>query len=191
MAHQLDLAVNSLTREHREIGKVLSAMSLIADDLEHWKFIGASRLADVTSFLWMFVNGCQRALEENRLFPALESKCLSHAACFLPVLVDEHQRAESLIQELSAAVHLYVSSGGARKESLIDALRQLVTLYRGHLWKEENVLLSTAENVLSQDEQAELEQSFDTRLQAELNELADKIERQSKQEFSHLGEVLF
>lgn len=191
MAQELDLtATAGLTREHQDIEKVLAVMSRIADDLDRWRFIEASRLADVTSFLWTFANACQRALEENELFPALESKCKSHTGCFLPALVDEHKRAESLIQNLFDATQQYITSGGARKESLIDGLRNIVALYREHLWKEDNFLPSMAEKVLSEEEQGMLYREFNTRLPVELDELADKIEEESKQQFSHLGEVL-
>lgn len=191
MRQELDsTATAGLIREHEDIEKVVAVMSRIADDLEHWKFIEASRLADLTSFLWTFVNGCQRALEENELFPALESKCRAHAACFLPALIDEHRKAESLIQSLSDAAQQYVTSGGARKEPLVDGLRSLVALYREHLWKEDNLLLSMMERVLSHEEQGKLYQEFSTKIPAELNELADRIEEQSNQQFSHLGEVL-
>jgi hemerythrin-like domain-containing protein len=70
-------------------------------------------------------------------------------------------------------------------------LNDLVTLYRRHLWKEDNVLLPLAAEVLSRAELDVLYRAFSRMAPAvALDELAAGIERQSRYQPSHLGEIL-
>ena len=125
------------------------------------------------------------------LYPLLEAKGMSRSAYFLASLAAEHGKAEALSRELSENASIYNSSGGALKSPLVRTLRDLVTLYRQHLRKEDDLLLPLADEVLSQAEQDTLYRAFGhVTAPVALDELAAGIERQSRRPPSHLGEIL-
>ena len=181
----------TLLHEHHEIEKVVAVMSTIADDLEHWRLIEAPLFHDMTAFLQLFASECQRGLEENKLFTALASKCSPASGFLLPQLSYEHNRAEFLTRDLVESAEAYVSSGGARKGSVIEDLRRLASLYQRHLWKEDHILLPMAEEVLTKEQQTMLFQAFnDAKPNVWLDELAAKIAEESSRRVSHLGQIL-
>ena len=94
------------------------------------------------------------------LYPLLEAKHMSRSGYFLASLAAEHSKAQGLSRELLENASTYSSSGGARKNLLVCSLRDLVTLYRQHLRKEDDLLLPLADEVLSRAEQDTLYRAF-------------------------------
>jgi hemerythrin-like domain-containing protein len=184
-------ATGMLAHEHRGIERVVRVIATIGSDVESCRFVEPSMLADVASFLRAFALQCQKAKEETMLYPLLEAKCMPRPTYLIASLAAEHSKAESLSTELLKNAAIYNSSGGARKSPLVDTLNDLVTLYRRHLWKEDNVLLPLAAEVLSRAELDVLYRAFSRMAPAvALDELAAGIERQSRYPPSHLGEIL-
>ena len=184
-------ATTALAHEHRGMERVVRTIATIREDIECLRFVEPSILADVASFLREFARQCRQAKEEMMLYPLLEAKCMSRSAYLLASLAAEHNKVESLSSVLVKNALVYSSSGGACKGPLVNTLSSLVTVYRQHLWKEDNVLLPLAEEVLSRSEQDTLYQAFGNVTGAvALDELATGIERQLKYPPSHLGEIL-
>jgi hemerythrin-like domain-containing protein len=184
-------ATGALAHEHRGIEGVVKVIAAIGNDIEGCRFVDPSTLADVASFLRAFARQCQKAQEETMLYPLLEAKCMPRPTYLIASLAAEHSKAESLSRELLKNAAIYNSSGGVRKSPLAGTLSDLVTLYRRHLWKEDNVLLPLAAEVLSRAELDVLYRAFSRMAPAvALDELAAGIERQSRYQPSHLGEIL-
>jgi hemerythrin-like domain-containing protein len=192
MANKLVLTATAvLAHEHRGIERVVRTIATMAGDVEGCRFVEPSILADVASFLRAFARQCQQTKEEAMLYPLLEAKCRSRSAYLLASLAAEHTKAETLSRDLLKNASTYNSSGGALKSQLVDTLTNLSTLYRQHLWKEDNILLPMANHVLSQADQDTLYRAFDrVAPTVALDELAAGIEWQSRHQPSHLGEIL-
>jgi hemerythrin-like domain-containing protein len=131
-----------LMKEHRDIERVLQALEVFS------KEVGASaRLADLSGFAaWLhaFVDGCHHGKEEDLLFDAL----VEHgAAGELKVLSREHEEARALFE----ALHDQAQRASWSRADL-DRVRALslatVRLLRGHIEKEDGVLLPLAQKQL-------------------------------------------
>ena len=184
-------ATGALAHEHRGIERVVRAIATVGDDIEDGRFVEPAMLADVAAFLRAFALQCQKAKEETMLYPLLRAKCMPRPAYLLASLAAEHRKAGSLYKDFVKNAAIYNSSGGARKSPLAETLSDLVALYRRHLWKEDNIVLPLAEEVLSQTELDALYRAFGhVRSAVALDELATGIERQSRHQPSHLGEIL-
>jgi quercetin dioxygenase-like cupin family protein len=66
-----------------------------------------------------------------------------------------------LVKQLAEAVEAFAGSGGTAKDSLIQALRGLVELYPGHIWKEDYLLFPLAGKVLTPADHAALSKQFE------------------------------
>jgi hemerythrin-like domain-containing protein len=192
MANKLVLtATGVLVHEHRGIARVVRAIATTADSVEGCRFVEPRILINVASFLRAFARQCQQEKEESILYPLLEVKRMSRSRYLLASLAAEHRKAEALSNDLSENASTYNSSGGARKRLLVCSLRNLVTLYRQHLRKEDDLLLPLADEVLSRAEQDTLYRAFaHVAAPVGLDELAAGIEWQSAHPPSHLGEIL-
>jgi len=183
-------ATTALEHEHQSVKTVVETISIIADDLEQGRRIDSSLLTEVIFFLRIFADQCQTAKEDRLLFPALEAKCMSRAACPIASLRNDHRKAGSLTLELVEAAEAYAAGHRSAKESLARTLRELATLYREHIWKEDYIFLPLAEKVLSPEEQGMLSQDFqsvESRISSD--EVAGRIGQKAQRCLCHLGEV--
>jgi hemerythrin-like domain-containing protein len=64
----------------------------------------------------------------------------------------ENHKRRALVDQLSCAVRAHITSGGAAKGMLIETLGALAEFFRGHIWKEDLLLLPMAEKVLSEED---------------------------------------
>lgn len=94
------------------------------------------------------------AAEEEVLFPAL-SGSLPHAQATLGPLHAEHVELRAMLQRLDATLRR--SPGPSRDEQIAVEVRDIVDLLRIHIRKEESVVLSVAERVLTPQEIESLE----------------------------------
>ena len=183
-------ATTALEHEHRSITKVIDTISIIADDLEQGRRIDPSLLNEVIFFLRIFANQCQTAKEDDLLFPALEEKCMSPSTCPIESLRNDHREAGSLTLQLLEAADAYAAGHVSAEASLRITLRNLASLYREHIWKEDYVVLPLAEKILSPQELGRLSMAFE-RVEAKIgpDELADRIGERTRRCLCHLGEV--
>jgi hemerythrin-like domain-containing protein len=191
MANSLVLTAHGvLVHEHRGIERVVRTIAKTADKVEGFRFVEPRVLLDVACFLRAFARQCQQEKEEALLYPLLEAKRTSRSRYFFASLAAEHSKAEALSSVLLKSASIYNSSGGARKSLLVCTLRNLVTLYRRHLRKEDELLLPVADEVLSGAEQDTLYRAFGhVAAPVPLDELAAGIEWQSAHAPSHPGEI--
>ena len=173
---------NLLEQEHRRIQKVVATMSLTADRLDAGNDADLTVLLDITAFLRGFSEECHHVKEERFLFPLLEARGVPASGCPLAVLHHEHEKGRALLTQLDDAAQV-LSSSGAAKDTVVITLRSLVTLYVGHIWKEEYLLLPMANKVLLEDDDAKLCEQFasvDTSLGGvklqQLEQLAARLE---------------
>ncbi|HYL38644.1 MAG TPA: hemerythrin domain-containing protein [Bryobacteraceae bacterium] len=183
-------ATTALEHEHQSVKAVVQTISIIADDLEQGRRIDSSLLTEVIFFLRIFDRQCQTAKEDRLLFPALEARCMSGPACPIASLRDDHRKAGSLTLELVRAADAFAAGHGSANESLTRTLRELATLYREHIWKEDYILLPLAEKVLTPEEQGMLSQDFQ-RVESRISsdEVAGRIGQKAQRCQCHLGEV--
>ncbi|MDE3178254.1 MAG: hemerythrin domain-containing protein, partial [Acidobacteriota bacterium] len=99
--------------------------------------------------------------EEEVLFPTLEKKGFSTTGGPLGVMLIEHDRGRSLIQELSEASEGYKAGDQDSGERWIEALFDYSQLMHDHFVKEEDMLFRMADNVLSPEEQAAIVLDFE------------------------------
>lgn len=160
-AQAASAATGRLEHEHLLIHRVIADMARLADELEHGSDPAAQILDELVHFLDVFVDQCHHAKEERCLFPLLKAKGIPAGGCPIGALEHEHERGRALRAQLAEAVQAHrVQGPSAAGPRLIPALRELVELYPGHIWKEDYMLLPMANKVLSREDQEKLANQF-------------------------------
>jgi hemerythrin-like domain-containing protein/quercetin dioxygenase-like cupin family protein len=151
----------ALEHEHRIVQKVIAGMAMLADELQEGKPVKSQLLKEIVEFLRGFVDQCHHAKEDKYLFPLLEQRGVPGGGCPLGALKKEHEKGRLLVKQFTEAVDPYADSGGTVKDPLIQALRDLVELYPGHIWKEDYLLFPLAAKVLSPADHETLSKQFE------------------------------
>lgn len=148
-------ATKVLEREHQIIEQVAQTCGLCADALREGFRIPSNVFTSIVGFLRIYDDQYHNEKEE-RLFAKLREKGVP-AGCY-PIVTLEHENEKLavLINQLSAAVEMFVRSDGAVKSTLIDTLKALSEFYPDHIWKENYLLLPMADKLFSEGDQQAL-----------------------------------
>lgn len=148
-----------LEREHQVIEQVAGTCGTCAAALRKGVRIPANILQGIVSFLRVYGDQYHNQ-EEERLFALLRARGIPAGSCPIATLEHEKQKLAAMIDQLAAAVDMYVESGGAVSATLADTLLALAEFYPDHLWKENYLLLPMAEKLLTEDDQRVLAQAL-------------------------------
>ncbi|MDD5627660.1 MAG: hemerythrin domain-containing protein [Elusimicrobia bacterium] len=185
-------ATKILEEEHHAIEKVIACAAALADNPAEGP--DQEVLGRIIRFMRDYVENCHHEKEERILFPLLVRKGVPVTGCPLGALTHEHESGRKLVAQLTLAADS-PASAPRRRESLLEALRGLVALYPGHIWKENFLLFPMTDKLLSAEEQKSLLERFEAveeRIGREnhhrLEELADELRAatQSKEGQSRL-----
>jgi len=161
----------------------------VARRLQRGLSVRPAALTELLEFFQLFADRCHHGKEEDLLFPLLETKGLPRAGGPLGVMLFEHDEGRGLVQQMIAAAELYAQGAVEAGLHWAEAARSYVLLLRRHIDKENNVLFPMAEYMLSEKEQNDLAQKFETvevekmglgtheRLHARMEELAAEFLR--------------
>jgi hemerythrin-like domain-containing protein len=156
-------ATQMLEEEHHLIQQVVGSMAALADRMYQGEIAEEETLVDLVDFMRIFVEGCHHDKEENHLFPLLARKGVPVAGCPIGVLSHEHENSARLTADLGAAVDAYLKdTSSTMGRFLITTMRGIVDLYPNHIWKENYLLFPMTDKLLSEDEQRELLEKFNT-----------------------------
>lgn len=148
-----------LEREHQVIQQVAGTCGTCAAALTKGAHIPFNVLQSIVAFLRMYGDQYHH-LEEERLFALLREKGVPAGSCPVATLEHEEQKLAVMVDQLAAAVDLYIQSGGAVSATLIGTLEALAEFYPGHIWKENYLLLPMAEKLFTDADQRALAQAL-------------------------------
>ena len=153
-----------LAEEHEYVMLVVGAMEAEAAYIERTGNVHAERVAQMVDFTRNFTDGDHHSKEEDLLFPLLEERSAS-AGGTISVLLSEHEAARDCIRAIDKALP---DAAGADQERaaaargvIAENLRLYAFLLPLHIGKEDTVLFSLTDELLSVQEQELLAEEFD------------------------------
>ena len=147
---------DELMKEHQMILKYLELME------RYIEFTKASRrenillekTQDFISFIQVFTDTYHHAKEEDVLFKYMQAPgVLSHCNP-LPVMLSEHEQGRMYVLNMINAV------ANMNVDSLYESIYGYCQLLKQHVFKEDNVLYSMAENGLSDEDKIAIESEY-------------------------------
>jgi hemerythrin-like domain-containing protein len=148
-----------LRSEHRVIEQMLSVLERLCRWPEDQSFPEAD--ADQTiAFFRQFADRCHHGKEEGLLFPAMERKGFPHESGPIGVMLYEHEMGRSHVRGMAEALQRLRSGEAEARNAFGQHARAYIDLLREHIYKEDNILFTMAEQALSPQDQQELLQQF-------------------------------
>ena len=157
----MERATEVLRKEHDAILKMLEAATRTSEHLEHSHSVNSQILDDLLEFFQLFADKCHHGKEEDLLFPFLEKKGMPRDGGPIGVMLHEHELGRKLIAEMAASSAAYGAGDSSAGMRWARAARQYVDLLSQHISKENNVLFTMAERILSEDEQQQIATAFE------------------------------
>lgn len=150
-----------LKHEHEIVKHALRIMGKICDRVESGEPPNGEHLAQLLEFLTEFVDKCHHAKEEELLFPAMERAAAAQAKPMIAQMLAEHQTGRAHIRSMKEAFAHYQAGRADALHEFIQPSRDYINLLNSHILKEDNMLYQVADQVLSPQQQQELEEGFE------------------------------
>jgi len=153
-------ALRIIHDEHAALAAMLrSILLLLAQSRQHRKLPDFQALRAMLFYVDEFPERLHHTKESQLLFPVIRKRS-ALAGDVLDRLDQEHGKGEHAIRELEHALLAFEMLGEARREAFEQAAKRYVDFYLAHMSIEENQILPLAEQVLSEQDWAELDAAF-------------------------------
>jgi hemerythrin-like domain-containing protein len=149
-----------LKEEHTLILQALDALEKKIDLIEGGAAPEAAYFQKAVEFLRTFADGCHHGKEENLLFKTMVNRGFPLHGGPIAVMLSEHEAGRAFIRGIAEGTAKLESDPTASRQ-IVENGRGYIQLLRAHINKENNILFPMADNVLSTEDQAELEQAFE------------------------------
>lgn len=178
-------ATEILMQEHRLIERVLDALETAAGHVAQHHAVRPGFFLDAADFIAGFADDCHHHKEEDVLFGALGGPETGGA---IDMMLDEHQQGRSLNKGMRDAARRLESGDDTARGPLVSNARQYVALLRDHIEKEDEMLFPMADELLSAEQQGELDRGIE-RIEreetaagtpAKFKALAERLEAEAK-----------
>ena len=159
-----DSPTRQLADEHEYVLLVVGAMEAEASRIERTGEVDTVRVAQMIDFTRNFTDGDHHTKEESLLFPLLEERSPA-AGGTISVLLSEHEAARECIRAIDRALADASAADGERAAAaravIVETLRLSAFLLPRHIGKEDTVLFSLTDELLSVQEQEILAEDFE------------------------------
>jgi hemerythrin-like domain-containing protein len=175
-----------LRAEHEVIKRVLGVLErLVARSLSGEGF-EAEFLTRCVEFFRAFADACHHAKEEDLLFPLLESRGIPREGGPIGVMLEEHKLARAYTRDMGEALEAKERGEAEAVQQFHAAARLYLDLLTNHISKENDVLFTMGDRVLTPQDQDSLSgkfcevacRSFRGKKIEELERSADELEEQ-------------
>ncbi len=149
-----------LRDEHQVILRVINILERLVGRAEAGQGFESDAFAQCVSFFQLFADACHHAKEEDLLFPVLESRGIPREGGPIGVMLYEHTVARGHVKEMGEALEGVSNDGQAAQERFCAEAHHYISLLRQHIQKEDNILFSMGDQMMTQDDQNKLCSQF-------------------------------
>jgi hemerythrin-like domain-containing protein len=148
-----------LMNEHRVIERMMAVVSGAADRLEGGKTVDMALFVDASDFFKNFADRCHHNKEEKILFEKMMERGVSGEVGPIAVMLREHEDGRAHVRKIAELSAKKLDRKSAQE--LVRQTRSYVELLSQHIQKEDNVLYPMADQILTSEDQKELEKGFE------------------------------
>ncbi len=175
----------TLRQEHEVILRILGVLERLLVRFEESGSFEADSLLRCVDFFRHFADACHHAKEESLLFPVLESRGIPREGGPIGVMLYEHSVARELTRRMGEALEGHRAGAAHATDQFCDSARQYLQLLRQHIFKEDNVLFTMGDRLMSASDQSTLCarfgevgcRAFGGETREQLEEMANELER--------------
>ncbi len=152
----MNYASKDLRNEHEGILFGLEILEKIVERIQKNEIYEVNDTKEMIYFLKLFADKCHHGKEEGLFFPAILEIENSSYRPIIDQMLFEHIEGRKHITEMQAAV-----DGVFNGKSFAKAATEYIELLRSHIIKENNVLFNLADDIIPEDKQLKLLESFE------------------------------
>jgi hemerythrin-like domain-containing protein len=156
---RLMLPTDELMNEHRVIERMLGIVSSACDRTEDGQIVERELFVAAADFFKNFADKCHHGKEEKLLFERMQARGVSGEVGPIAVMLREHQDGRAHVKKITELSGQKLSK--KTMDELIKASRSYVDLLSKHIQKEDNILYPLANQILTEEDQEELERGFE------------------------------
>ena len=150
--------IDRLVAEHNIIERGLSVLEAGVVRIESGPSLPDGFPAWAAAFFSKFADKCHHAKEEDLLFPLLNERGIPEQGGPIGVMLNEHVIGRDCVRRMREASEAAEFDG----DKFARAAKEFIPLLRQHIFKENNVLFRMAENVLTEADDADMDEKFNT-----------------------------
>jgi hemerythrin-like domain-containing protein len=151
--------IESMMQEHEVIVEMLASLKAMADKLAAGEPIPRKDVVDFGRFFRDFADKCHHGKEEDRLFVKMVESGFPQDGGPIAVMLAEHDAGRQEVRGLLAIGSRSGPLSDAEQAGIVDYAGRFVPLLYGHIQKENNILYPMAQNAISPEELARLDDS--------------------------------
>ena len=176
----------NLVKEHEIILRALEVLDKEVKRGRERKTINAELIGKIVEFSKIFIDRCHHGKEEKCLFPCLEMRGIPRENGPIGVMLMEHEMGRELVRKISTKLEMF-KKGEVELEEIIDVCSEYIDLLRQHIFKENNILFPTGDEVVNEQDIEKTLKCYDgvenevgRDQHARMEKLVEEVEKQSE-----------
>jgi len=174
-----------LKHEHQVILLVLAAAEREAGKIARSGRVDAARVEKLLDFFGNFADRCHHAKEEDLLFVKMQERGMPREQGPIAVMLADHDKGRGYLAAVREALPAAVRDDSAAASAIAENLSAYVGMLRAHISKEDNILYPMADDLFSDQDQADLTAAFD---KVEAEEMGEGVHEKYHQLAHELAE---
>lgn len=154
-------ATDILMEEHRVIERVLTSLEIAANRLSAGQTVPMDFFLKAVDFIKNFADGCHHKKEEGILFAAMAANGMPQDSEPLSIMLEEHEQGRRLTRAMREGAERVQGGDTPALSQVIQNALDYVTLLRGHIQKEDQILFPMADDVIPVGQHQQLTADFD------------------------------
>jgi hemerythrin-like domain-containing protein len=151
-----------LTNEHRVIEVVLTCLERITEDAEKTGKLDETSANQAIDVIRTFADKCHHGKEENHLFATLVEKGMPKDGGPIGQMLVEHEQGRAFVKGMAGSLPEAATGNREALQQFSHNAHGYVQLLRAHIKKEDGVLFPMADKMLSEQDQKQLMQAFES-----------------------------
>jgi len=152
--------IQILVDEHTVILSVLDSLEKVAAGDERGGGFSREFYEKAFDFFPAFADTCHHGKEEAQLFPLLEERGIPREGGPIGCMLAEHDDGRAHVKAVKKALPKAAQGDRAAQETVRSEALAFASLLRNHIFKENNILFTMADRVLSAQDKELLEKKF-------------------------------
>ncbi len=154
-------ATHQFKAEHEGIKVMLRIVERLCSKWESEGNFDDGEFQRIIEFFKIFVDRCHHAKEEDLLFPAMEEAGVPKDGGPIGQMLLEHEQGRGHVREMDGALAWYGSGTPGADTEIRAHGRSYISLMTQHIEKEDTILFTMADSILSAERQTHMFEEFE------------------------------
>jgi hemerythrin-like domain-containing protein len=154
-------ATQILMAEHRVIETVIECLERMTAKAQESDKLDKLSAEQAIEFIKTFADKCHHAKEEDRLFPAMESKGMPRHGGPIGVMLIEHENGRMFVRGMVEHLEKAATGDSVALTHFSQNAMGYAGLLRQHIQKEDQILFPMADRMMSADDESILLAQFE------------------------------